>query len=154
MSWWSRVARKGAAAEIATSSVLAVCGALRGDLAGPLNAVSHIAWGERAAFRRGVSPKYTGVGFALNGAAVTSWAALHELLFRRRPLLGGALVSALAYATDYFVVPRRVTPGFEKRLSPAGMFAVYAALALALGLSARPELQGMRRSASVRASGD
>jgi hypothetical protein len=150
MSWWSRVARKGAVAGIATSSVLALFGARDGDAAGPLNAVSHIAWGEPAGWERGVSAKYTGLGLALNGTAVTAWAGLHELLFRRRPLLGGALISALAYATDYFVVPRRVTPGFEKRLSGAGMFAVYAALALALSLPAARSARAPRRARASR----
>jgi hypothetical protein len=34
--------------------------------------------------------------------------------------------------TDYYVVPKRVTRGFEKRLSDPALFGVYAALALSL----------------------
>jgi hypothetical protein len=44
-------------------------------------------------------------------------------------------VSALAYLTDYHVVPKRLTPGFELRLPGGALAAAYAALAL--GLSAR-----------------
>ena len=128
--------RGGALATAATTAALVLFGARDGDPAGPLNAVSHIAWGDRAASQFGVSAKYTAVGLALNAAAVTSWAALHALLFRKRGAwFGGAMVSAVAYATDYLVVPQRLNPGFERRLTPAGMLAVYAALALALGLA-------------------
>ena len=77
-----------------------------------------------------------------SAAAVTSWAALHECLFGEAldrgdvmgSLLGGISVSALAYVVDYYVVPDRFTPGFEKRLPSRALFVVYAALALSLGL--------------------
>jgi hypothetical protein len=135
MSWISESLRRGTAATAATSAVLAICGARRGDAAGPINAVSHIAWGARAAQKRGVSAKYTGLGFALNAAGVGSWAALHALVFPRRGFwIGGALVSGLAWVTDYLVVPERLAPGFERRLTPAGMLGVYAALAAGLAL--------------------
>jgi hypothetical protein len=68
-------------------------------------------------------------------------ACLYEMLAgrrvrtRSRALAGGALTSAVAYVTDYHVVPRRLTPGFEMRLSRAALAAVY--VALALGLCAR-----------------
>lgn len=51
-------------------------------------------------------------------------------------LLGGAAVAAVAYVTDYYFVPKRLTPGFEKRLSGPAMFAVYATLALSLPIAA------------------
>jgi hypothetical protein len=50
-------------------------------------------------------------------------------------VLGGAAIAGLAYITDYFVVPRRLTPGFEKRLSAPSMLGVYAVLAATLPLA-------------------
>ncbi len=136
--------RMGAVAGVATSLAAMVAGKREDNRAiAPLNAVSHILWGDNAARQDRVSFKYTGSGILLNLLAVTSWAFLHRLMFGRAvthrrygsALLGGALVSALAYVTDYHVVPKRLTPGFEKRLSNASLFAIYSVLGLALGLS-------------------
>lgn len=108
----------------------------------PINAVSHILFGDRAAHRSRASLKHTGSGLLLNLAAVTSWAMLHRLLFGRAiregrvapAIAGGIFTSLLAYFVDYYVVPKRLTPGFEKRLSNRSLFGIYAVLALALGL--------------------
>lgn len=111
-----------------------------GHASAPLNATSHIVWGDDAATHDAFDLQHTVVGATLNAAAMLSWAAVQEALLGRwarrggaaRALLGGAAVSALAYWVDYHVVPRRLTPGFEMRLSRAGMTAMYAALALSL----------------------
>jgi hypothetical protein len=55
-------------------------------------------------------------------------------------LLRGAAVSAAAYVTDYHLVPRRLTPGFELRLPRLALAPIYAALAV--GLSLRDLLTG------------
>ena len=54
----------------------------------------------------------------------------------RRGLLvcATAYVSATAYVTDYCVVPKRLTPGFELRLPRRALAPIYAALALGLSL--------------------
>jgi len=112
--------------------------------AAPINAVSHILWGDRAALKDGVSAKYTLSGFLLNAFAMLMWAAVFEALFGKKAkegdavsaIVGGTVVSALAYVTDYHIVPERFTPGFEKRLSDPSMFGVYAVLAVSLGLGA------------------
>jgi hypothetical protein len=133
----------GAVATVATTAAAAACGAIENHhVAAPINAVSHIAWGDRAARHSTPSLKYTVPGLILNSAAVTSWAILQEVLFRRRQkqkdvaeaLAEGAIVSGLAYVTDYYVVPARLTPGFEKRLSNRSLASIYGVLALSLGL--------------------
>lgn len=112
-----------------------------GSSASALNATSHVLWGERAAREDAYSMKYTATGFLANYGASLFWAACYELLGRgqrrtpARALADAALVSAAAYAVDYHVVPRRLTPGFELRIPHGALAAVYAALAL--GLSAR-----------------
>ena len=49
----------------------------------------------------------------------------------------GKTHSAVAYATDYHVVPERLTPGFEKRLSNESLAIVYGVLAACLALGVR-----------------
>ncbi len=130
----------GAVAGVATTVAAAACGKIEGKTAAaPINAVSHIVWGDEAATVDEVDPAHTLTGIALNSAAVLSWAALHELLLGEeknaaKSLLGGVAVAALAYVTDYYVVPDRLTPGFEKRLSNGSLFGIYATLALSLGI--------------------
>jgi hypothetical protein len=133
-----------------------------GSYAAPLNATSHIVWGDDAASKDAPSLKYTLTGFLLNHASAIFWALFYEKLLgmdetRRdrvrpknwgkvpadglaerapfaQPLLDAAVVTAGAYITDYYLVPKRFTPGFEKRLSAKSMFAVYAALAAGLAI--------------------
>ena len=143
--------RTGAVASAATTVAVAACGELEDGLAiAPINAVSHIFWGDRAASQDGPSIKYTLSGVALNAAAVTSWAAIHEFLFGRAAkrhgltgaLIGGAAISAIAYVTDYKIVPPRFTPGFEKRLSGRSLLGIYSVLAVSLAVGS---LLGDRR---------
>lgn len=134
--------RTGLLATAATTIAASALGELEdGNAIAPINAISHIAWGDRAANQKDLSLKYTLTGGLLNTVALVGWAGVHHLLFGRRSkvsqsvtgaLAGGAAISALAYVTDYYVVPKRFTPGFEKRLSNASLCGVYAVLAVAL----------------------
>jgi hypothetical protein len=131
----------GAVASATTALAAAALGAAENHNAvAPINAISHIAWGEAAVAQEEPSIKYTLTGVALNTAAVTGWAAVHELFFGRyldrrnfpAALAGGAATSALAFVTDYYVVPRRFTPGFERRLSNGALLGLYSVLAVSL----------------------
>ena len=127
-----------------------------GSWAAPLNATSHILWGDKAASVNRVSPKYTLPGIVLTHASAVFRAALYEELFGNRqrranmrvpvwePLLGGASIAALAYANDYHLMPRRLTPGYEKRVSGRSLATIFGALAL--GLAARDMLLAATRS--------
>jgi hypothetical protein len=144
----SRAVVSGTAAAAATALVATWLGRRHtGSAAAPLNATSHVVWGVRAGRRDGASLKYTGAGFVLNYGACLFWALFYEGLgrpgrARARALRDGALVSAAAYVTDYHLVPRRLTPGFELRLPGRALALIYAALGL--GLCAR-DLGGRRR---------
>ncbi len=135
-------------ATVATTLTSALLGQRElGHPAAPLNATSHIVWGDEAATHDGFDVKHTVVGAAINASAMVAWALVAEAAFgqwaRRgsslRPLAAGAAVSALAYVTDYHAVPRRLTPGFEMRLSGAALGVTYGVLALAMagGLARR-----------------
>lgn len=132
----------GKLASIATASTAAICGQIEvGKPFAPLNAISHIAFGDDALEQDELSLKYTATGILLNDAACVSWAAIHAQCFgraaREKNLAlvfgGGALVSLLAYIVDYRLVPKRFTPGLEHRLSSRSLLVVY--IALAVGLS-------------------
>lgn len=116
-----------------------------GRPAAGFNATSHIVWGDRAAEVSEPDASHTLVGLLLNAGAMWSWAAVYRLLPRAdrlaTRLAKAAAVSALAYVTDYHVVPKRLTPGFEKRLKPRSLAVIYGVLAASLavgdGLSRR-----------------
>jgi hypothetical protein len=136
-------------AEIAATTTLAtvaLCGQIEdGDPLSPVNAISHIVWGDEAYTQRDLSLKYTAIGALLNDISVGSWAFLHEWLFGRaqdegnikKSLFGGVLISALAYIIDYHCIPKRLKPGFERHLQPKSLLIIYAVLALTLGLGGK-----------------
>jgi hypothetical protein len=148
-----RALTSGTAAGLATSAVAALAGRRENaSYAAPLNATSHIMWGDEAARHKEVSFKYTVTGFVLNHLAAVMWAAVDEKWIapriahwsRRRPSLAplapaisGVAVAAGAYVTDYYLVPKRFTPGYEKRLSGRSMLLIYTALALSLAVGTR-----------------
>lgn len=146
----------GTAAGLATALTASLAGKREaGSYAAPLNATSHIVWGDGAAQRQQPSIKYTLTGFLLNHASAIFWASFYERWFGRssgassgrmgslaRPIVGAAVVTAGAYVTDYYLVPKRFTPGFEKRLSGKSLLAIYGALAI--GMVAR-DLSARRR---------
>lgn len=141
----SRSLISGTVAGIATTIAASLAGKRDTDsYVAPVNATSHALWGEGAAAQERPSLKYTLTGFLFNHASAIFWAAIYEKLVgpsRReasplRPLLGAAAVTAGAYVTDYYLVPKRLTPGFEKRMSGQSLAAVYGVLALALAARA------------------
>ncbi len=139
-TWIKDTLATGAVATTATNGALAVLGKFEnGNALGPINAVSHIIWGKSATKADNLDTTHTVIGSVLNAMAITGWAGVHELLMprRRRPsaqraLLAGAAVSTVAYITDFHVVPKRLTPGFEEKISTKGLYAVYTVLAVAL----------------------
>lgn len=157
-NWLVHTLATAAPASAATTAVVSLCGeAEERNAVAPLNAVSHILWGDSAARQDDLSLKHTATGVALNTLAITSWAGVYEAIFggrarrgsNRAALFGGIATSALAYVTDYYVVPRRFTPGFEKRLSPLSMFTVYATLALSLPIAS---ILGRRSQTAIAAT--
>ena len=121
-----------------------------GSYPSAINATSHALWGDRAANHDDYSWKYTATGLVTNFVASVFWAGFYEMLgvrAKRRPgpirdALRASGISAAAYITDYHLVSKRLTPGFELRLPAITLVPIYAALAV--GLSIRDVLTQTR----------
>ncbi len=152
-TWMKDTMRTGMMTTAATTVAVALLGKKEnGSATSAINAVSHMLWGEEAAATDALDARHTLAGAGLNAAASAAWAGMHELLLPRtgrpsvpRALLAGATTSAVAYVVDYYVVPKRFTPGFEKKLSRNGLFGVYATLALSLAVGSLWRGRGTRR---------
>lgn len=110
-----------------------------GSAVAPLNASSHIVWGDEALRADAPDWKHTAVGQALHHASAFFWGALFEALQARRRvptpagvLTDAAVTTAVAAVVDLKLVPDRLTPGFEKRLSNPALAITYGALAAGL----------------------
>jgi hypothetical protein len=148
-SWtpWSRTLERAAisgtvAAVLSTLALAALGRRESGSALAPINAVSHWYWGDRAARLDDASVKYTLPGYLTHHGASVFWALVFERLFGRRArqdpataLATGATVATLAAAVDYTITPKRLTPGYEKRLSVPSLVVVYAAFGLGLALT-------------------
>jgi hypothetical protein len=113
-----------------------------GHAPAPLNAVAHWLWPVEALHENQASLRYTGSGSAIHFASSLLWAALYEGLraCRREPGPVNAVTDAVAVTTvaaivDLKLVPQRLTPGFEHRLSGPLLFTVYAGFAAGLALA-------------------
>ena len=129
---------------LSTAALAAMGKSTANSTFGPTNAISHWIWGERAAHRDGLSAKYTLPGYLIHHASATFWAVLFEracakTLDQRDPAKTVQLAtaaSALACFTDYQLTPRRLRPGYEKRLSKPALAVVYGAFGLGLAAGA------------------
>lgn len=117
-----------------------------GSAAAPINAPSQWVHGPVALHRDGASLRYTALGGLIHGASSLLWAEVYEWLHarRRRPtaanaVVDAAAVTAVAAVVDFAVVPTRLSPGFQKRLSRPALVLVYASFGLGLMLG------GLRR---------
>lgn len=149
----------GSLASLASLAVLALRGhAEVGTAPGPVNAPSHWLWGDRALHRDGFSLRYTATGFAVHHLSSMFWGVVHARVFGTGPksaataLRNALLTTAFAAWVDLQLVPHRLTPGFERRLSPAGLAGVYAlfGLGLAAGSIAAARLQSARGRHLIR----
>ena len=124
----------GFGAVVGTFAALSLLAARRGaPLTQVINSSTHAVDGRRAALDRSASILRTGGGLAINTSAALFWGGvgacaitLLRSQWTRGRLLTGASVAALAGLVDYGLVPRRLTPGWERVLPPVDI-----ALALA-----------------------
>jgi hypothetical protein len=148
MTYWKKVVCEGMVsgsfASILTTAVMACLGKHRHNSAyGPTNAVSHALWGDSAFWKNTPSLRYTGLGYGLHHLSSVFWATLYSAVYghrneAKRPvnaIIGSGTTAAVACFIDYKLTPKRLTPGFEHRLSKPEMTCVYAALGLGIAMA-------------------
>jgi hypothetical protein len=108
----------------------------RNSLWAAINPTCHMIDGDDKLYGDNFDKRDTLLGLALIKSAMAFWVVLYRLFNRstRAPksFLTGSLMAAFAYIVDYYIVPKRYTPGFEQKLSGKAMFFTYCALALAI----------------------
>ena len=114
----------------------------QGSPLAPINAISHWCWGNRALRINGPSAQFTVPGYLIHHASSIFWAMAFERLFAgigargaQRAIVAAGATAAVACFTDFHLTPRRLTPGFEHRLSKVSLFAVYGAFAAGLAIT-------------------
>jgi len=146
--------KPGAIASLTTGAMLAWRGRLdSGSALAPINASTHVVWGDQAAQVGGCTLRHTLPGLAINAGACLWWALVLQKLFGTkvdegglpRALMAGAATAGLSYLVDYHLLPRRLSPGWELSLTPRSLAlaltAMGAGLALGSWLSTHPERQ-------------
>ena len=145
---WNRALRQGlvsgtAASLLSTGALMLLGRKETGSAWAPVNAVSHWYWDTDALRKNRVTLKYTLPGYLTHHASSVFWAVLFERLFGQRSrqssfriVAASAATAAVACFIDYQLTPKRLTPGFEHRLSKSALFFVYAAFGAGLALTA------------------
>lgn len=137
-----RAITAGSLAGLATTATLALLGAREsGNPVAPINATSHVLWGDEAATAEHADVKHTLPGLLINVGAGIFWAFARELLADRLPrrdrataVATGFGIAGLAYVVDYHLISRRLTPGWELRLSRGSVALGFAALGMSLAM--------------------
>lgn len=141
--WFNLALSGGALAGAVSALVLAWRGRLdNGAAPSGVNPPSHWIWGDPGIHQDGVSLRYTAVGLAVHQASSMLWSSIYGLVRQRqrRPgvastLSDAAAVTALAAWVDLKVVPHRLTPGFQERLSKRSLTWVYGSFAAGLAVA-------------------
>ncbi len=146
---WYKALREGviagSLAGVLSTIVLAIAGSRQNDSAvAPINAASHWLWGDESLQAQEPTWRHTLTGYLTQHAASIFWATLYSRCYGHRDeakqlpqaVAGGIATSAVAYLVDYNAVPKRLTPGYEHRLSNGAMLATYGALAAGFALGA------------------
>lgn len=115
-----------------------------GSAIAPINATSHVIWGDRAAAVERPTLRHTLPGVLINLGSSMWWALVFRKLFGRAvdhrgagaAMAGGVATAGLAYCVDYHLMPKRLTPGWEKRISNRSLLISMVAMGVGLGLGA------------------
>jgi len=132
-----RTVRTGTALSSVTLAAIAALSSIEtGKPSAAINAISHCIHGDDRQFGDELSVSESAVGTAVNTMAMFAWSFLYEWLVGsrkfKRAILPAVLFTGAAYVIDYHIVPRRLSPGIEKRLTMGAVLGVYASMAVCL----------------------
>lgn len=149
MDKWKQALREGmvtgSVASLLSTATLAIAGRCEtGSAAAPVNAVSHWLWGDEALREDRLTWRHTLTGYVTQHLAAVFWAVLYARIYGHRAqakrlpqaIAGGIATSATAAAIDYNLIPRRLRPGYENRLSATSMVLTFGSIAAGLALGA------------------
>ena len=150
----SRALVSAALSSLTTLAVASALSRLSGrSAAEPMNAVGRHMAGRHASRHAGFALQSTLPGVLINLGGCLFWAGLMERWVGEHPLAGardalgrGAIAASLAYLVDYHGIPRRLRPGYERKLSTAQLLLVYSSLAFSLPLRAWVASEPLRAS--------
>lgn len=110
-----------------------------GSVWAAVNSVAHIIDGDDVVQPAEFSPRESLLGVGINCAAMCAWGVLYEAGMEFSGAASGAATgmtgAAASFLIDYKLVPKRFTPGIEKRLSPRSVMAAYFAIAVTFAAS-------------------
>lgn len=108
-----------------------------------INATSHWLWGDESLHTDDLDWRHTGVGLATHQASAWFWASLYAAIRlarkRRTPVdavTDAITVTGVAIVVDLGLVPKRLTPGFEHRMTSRRLGVVYLSLLAGLAIGA------------------
>lgn len=114
-----------------------------GSAAAALNAPTHVFYGKSALDERHYTFRQTLPGLAVNAGAGVFWAAVMQGFLPRtgqrsltRSLAAGTAASTLAWVVDYHLLPQRLSPGVQERVSAGSLLGIHGLFALGLGIGA------------------
>jgi hypothetical protein len=160
--WLRQAVVAGTVASLLSTAMLAFRGRRDvGAIAAPLNAPGHWLFGSESLRSNRPSWRHTLSGFLIHHGSSLFWSLLYSRVLHwqcRQHDEGGSAqagmagpawsalgVTLLAAWVDFRVVPERLTPGFEHRLSRKSLVLVYGAFALGLALGG-----GMRSTSRAK----
>lgn len=155
-----RACISGACASVLSCAALARMGSVdcRSAFA-PVNAVSHWVWGEDALHAQRLSARNTVLGYLIHHAMSVFWAVFYEAVSDRTRVRSGLATvalgigfAALACLVDLRFTPQRLTPGFERRLSPPSLAVVYAMFGLGLAVGSFLHSRAGRMECTVQSA--
>lgn len=145
--WLTQAIVAGGFASLLSAAMLLARGRCdTGTATAPLNAPSHWLFGQEALHANRPSWRHTLSGLLIHHGSSLFWGLLYSRLLHQlrsqqrseksmaRPALAAMGITALAAWVDLQLVPQRLTPGFEHRLSNKSLVLVYGAFAAGLAL--------------------
>lgn len=124
----------GLLSAVTTSATAAMRGRKdTGSAIAPINATSHVIWGEEANKVERLTVRHTLPNVLINTKAALWWAIICEKFFgasidRRgasAAMLAGAATAGVVYVLDYRFLPHRLTPGHEHRVSGRSLGVIF-----------------------------